>query len=510
MTNEEILEKYDSLSIEQLQKEIKTLDLRQNAIKILINAFYGAFGNKYFYFSDLDIAQSITLQGQDLIKFSVKAMNHFFRNKWHLDKELHAKLGISHLNVKQITDDAVLYVDTDSNYVWFHPALLSVEGLPEMTDDETIKFLLIIDEFGIKPYLKKAFEKYASVYNTENRQDFELENISIEAVWLAKKNYILNIVYEDNEHRDLLPLEKRYKVIKGLENVKGSYPIWARTKLGLLDDIILKKGRNLRIEEDLVPALKEIRDEYMTLPIDQISFNFNLNEFDKYIIDLETLKFTKGMGPTPRGAAYHNYMILTTRNEKYTTILSGSKVKMYHCGTENNPNNFDVFCYQPGEFPAEFAPSIDKKHQFFRLIVEPMNRFLEAYGWMLLDNNLNRQVEVIKTRTKKEIKPEDFYPYYAIDFVKLDYTEVPRKFDKYLENPGTDIEPDDFAEYLSYISKYDLNTRIVPKFELQKFIKKRKKKLEGPAEITPVSVEAEIEGQADREQMNQTADEGEE
>ena len=70
---------------QKLEQQIKSLDLKQNAIKILINSFYGAFGNKYFYFHNNDIAQSITLQGQDLIKFSIRAVNHYFQNRWHLD-----------------------------------------------------------------------------------------------------------------------------------------------------------------------------------------------------------------------------------------------------------------------------------------------------------------------------------------------------------------------------------------------------------------------------------------
>jgi DNA polymerase elongation subunit (family B) len=86
----------------QLEQQIKSLDLKQNAIKILINSFYGAFGNRYFYFHNNDIAQSITLQGQDLIKFSIKAVNYYFTHKWHLDTELHEKLGIAGMQINQI------------------------------------------------------------------------------------------------------------------------------------------------------------------------------------------------------------------------------------------------------------------------------------------------------------------------------------------------------------------------------------------------------------------------
>lgn len=100
--------------MEDKAKSIKKLDLKQNAIKILINSIYGAFGNKWFYFYNPDIAQSITLQGQDLIKFSIKAVNHYFLEKWHLDTELHEMLGISQYTITPITDEAAIYTDTDS------------------------------------------------------------------------------------------------------------------------------------------------------------------------------------------------------------------------------------------------------------------------------------------------------------------------------------------------------------------------------------------------------------
>ena len=85
--------------MEDINRKIKRLGLKQGAIKILINSIYGAFGNKWFYFYNPDIAQSITLQGQDLIKFSIKAVNFYFKERWHLDTELHEILGISQYNI---------------------------------------------------------------------------------------------------------------------------------------------------------------------------------------------------------------------------------------------------------------------------------------------------------------------------------------------------------------------------------------------------------------------------
>jgi DNA polymerase elongation subunit (family B) len=94
--------------MEDISKTIKTLDLKQNAIKLLINSVYGSFGNKFFYFYNTNIAQSITLQGQDLIGFSIKAVNHYFVNMWHLDTELHEKLGISQYEIQKVNDEAAI------------------------------------------------------------------------------------------------------------------------------------------------------------------------------------------------------------------------------------------------------------------------------------------------------------------------------------------------------------------------------------------------------------------
>lgn len=101
-------------NMEDSAKRLKKLDLKQNAIKLLINSIYGAFGNKWFYFYNPDIAQSITLQGQDLIKFSIKAVNFYFQEKWHNDTELHEILGIADLEVKKVEEEAAIYTDTDS------------------------------------------------------------------------------------------------------------------------------------------------------------------------------------------------------------------------------------------------------------------------------------------------------------------------------------------------------------------------------------------------------------
>lgn len=465
--------------MEDISKQIKKLDLKQNAIKILINSIYGAFGNKWFYFYNPDIAQSITLQGQDLIKFSIKAVNHYFSEKWHLDKELHEMLGLSDCIISKIQEEAAIYTDTDSIYVQFDSAINSISG-KELSHEEALNICIAIDRHRLSKYFDQCFDKYGKHFNTVNRLKFKLENLSEYGTWLKKKNYVIRVAYEPNPNYTLLPKEKRYLIIKGLEPVKSSYPDWARKNLIKLTDFLLEKGKSLDIESDLIPKLKELKSEFMTLHTNDIAFNFNIRVFDKYVEDEATLKMKKGISIYPRAAVYHNYLLIKSKlDQKYSKIREKDKIKFYYCA--KNEYEFDVFAYSPGNFPEEIAPPVDMELQFFTLIVEPINRQLEAIKLTPLDVDLSRKVEFIKSKTKKPIADSDFYPLFVVDKSTLDYCEVPEKFWKIIGNPDASVNNEDFPEYLSIITKYGLNTVVVPKYDLEKYIKRISKKLEKAA-----------------------------
>lgn len=468
--------------MEDLSKQIKKLDLKQNAVKILINSIYGAFGNKWFYFYNPDIAQSITLQGQDLIKFSIKAVNHYFREKWHTDTELHEILGISGRKISKIEEDAAIYTDTDSIYVQFDSALISVDGLlSEIDNERALQICVLIDHHRLASYFNLCFEKYGKHFNTKNRLKLKLENLSETGIWLKKKNYAIKVSYEPNSELKLIPQEKRYLVIKGLEPVKSSYPIWARNHLKKLTEFILEKGKTLNIEEDLMPKLQKLKDEFLKLSIDDIAFNFKVRIYNKYVEDEAALKLKKGISIYPRAAAYQNYLLIKTGlDKKYVKIREGDKIKFYYCA--NNNYGFDVFAYSPENYPVEIAPPIDRELQFFGLIVEPINRQLTAMKMSSLTSNLKRHVDKITPKSKKPITDDQLYPLYVVDRESLEYIEVPEKFWKTIGNPDADISDEDYDEYIATITKYGLNTSIVPKFELPKYLKRLSKKQEKEAE----------------------------
>ena len=107
-------------SIEELEAEITRLksikeeyfNLEQS-IKIFINSIYGASGSPFFEGYNVNLAEAVTLQGQDVAKYASKSIDEYFMNYWHLDKKLHDALGLTHVN-KLTEKTLTIYMDTDS------------------------------------------------------------------------------------------------------------------------------------------------------------------------------------------------------------------------------------------------------------------------------------------------------------------------------------------------------------------------------------------------------------
>lgn len=90
----------ETCSIEELKTAIEICknkaefyDACQLGVKLFLNSVYGAMAAGAYVCHNLDIAESITLQGQDLIKYSMKVINKYFKNDWHLDTKVHEEIA---------------------------------------------------------------------------------------------------------------------------------------------------------------------------------------------------------------------------------------------------------------------------------------------------------------------------------------------------------------------------------------------------------------------------------
>lgn len=359
--------------IDRMQKLSYEWKNEEQAIKLTINSIYGAMGNKWLVCFNSEVAETVTLQGQDLIKFAEKVVNAYFAKFWHLDKELHNKLGLT--TVTEVKKPVNIYIDTDSCYVCFEDVIKSCDWQNNYKDEK--EFILALNKFRLKAYLQKQFDIYAEKWNTVNQQDFEMETISRSGIWLAKKKYILDKVWEDGI--DIEPLTE--VVHKGIELAQSSTPIFARKKLAELVTYVLTKKKSID-KKAFTQLLREIKEEFMLADPDTVSSGRSVNNYQKWILN-DSTQFEVAKAPPihVRAAGYYNYLLNQNAEmkQKYELIRSGGKVKFYYVAIKSSNEN-DVFAYHPGNYPYEFAPPINYDLMFQKTILDPMNRIMRAMG----------------------------------------------------------------------------------------------------------------------------------
>lgn len=379
--SEILVKDIDNLSKEELEQRLAEYEDLANryynyeqSIKRILNSIYGAFGNEHFYFFNINIAESITLQGQHSILYTEKMLNKYFNEFWHKDIETHKKMGIEVSG--KVLKPVVIYIDTDSCYVTFEEVLENSNW--EGTEKD---FIMTLYEARIKDYLENVLSRYADSYGTENFLSFEMESIAKNAIWLAKKKYIQDIVWTDPDiHYESLSKIK----VKGWETIQASTPI-ASVKIlqGALK--LIFSNQEIQINE-IVEYLKEKKKSFKLENIEDICENLKMNYYEKYVInDVTALELAKGCGPNVKGASFHNYLLNNSKNKnKYKLLTSGERLKLYY----TNDKRSETFAFSPGEFPYEFAPEIDFETQYEKTVIDPLNRVLASIGLQQLNRNL--------------------------------------------------------------------------------------------------------------------------
>jgi DNA polymerase elongation subunit (family B) len=342
----------------------------EQAIKIFINSIYGATASPYFVGYNVRVAEAITLQGQDIIKFVSKTVNRYFQEFWHRDTELHQKLGIT--KTERVKGEPTIYGDTDSAYVTFQEPLFGCDWAGEDPTD----FVLGVYNHRLKDYLKKAFDRYGDSWGTENIQDLEMETISYSAVFLRKKKYVLDIRWKDPGV--LYAPQEKIKA-KGVEIVQSSTPSFIRIRMKKLLEYIFREKDKLNLRK-FAELLKAEKQAFTVENIENVAFSSSISDYEKGIADdRKRLEINPHCPIHVRAAGYHNYLLNNSKwKNKYQLIRSGDKVRYYYAKAERGEEN--VFAFLPGNYPVELAPPVDYDLQFSKGLIEPLNRFISAIG----------------------------------------------------------------------------------------------------------------------------------
>jgi hypothetical protein len=144
---------------------------------------------------------------------------------------------------------------------------------------------------------------------------------------------------------------------------------------------------------EIVNKLKEIKTKFSMQNPNDISKSFAMSDYEKYIYDdkKSQIVFTQGtVCPLHvRAAATYNNMLYNKAKKyksKYKIIHKGDKVKFYYTSSDT------VFGFIPNECPVEFAPKMDIDLQFEKMVLEPLNRIIEASGYPKVSSALTFSV----------------------------------------------------------------------------------------------------------------------
>ena len=339
----------------EISNQISKYKNLQLAKKVQLNSAYGALGNQYFRFFDIRQAEAITLSGQLAIRWIEKKLNSYL-NKLLKTKDI----------------DYVIASDTDSVYVNLGPLVHMVYGQKSETKIETIvDFVNKACTEKFEPFIDKSYQELADYMNAfDQKMQMKREVIANKGIWTAKKRYILN-VYDSEGVRFAEPKLK----MMGIEAVKSSTPMSCRDKIKESLKIVMNGN-----EQDFQLFVEAFKQEFKTLPFEDIAFPRGVSELSKYMSSSEL--YSKGTPMHVRGAIMFNAFLKKYKlTKKYQLIQDGDKTKFCYMKVPNpvQENVFSILTVLPKEFGVE--KYIDYDTQFDKAYLEPLKTIVNTIGW---------------------------------------------------------------------------------------------------------------------------------
>ena len=343
----------DKNQVHYLEKQVARYNNLQLAKKVTLNSAYGALGNQYFRFFDIRIAEGITTAGQLSIRWIEKKINEYMNNLLKTDDV-----------------DYVIASDTDSIYLNMGPLIKKL--YPDTSDTKkVIKFMDKVCDDKIQPFIDASYEELKEYVNAfQQRMEMKRESLANKAIWVAKKNYILNVYNSEG-----VAYSKPKLKMMGISAIRSSTPSACRTKIKEAINIVITQT-----EDDLHKFIEKFRIEFKQLSVEDIAFPRSVNGLKEYADAAHIFK--KGTPIHVKGAlVYNNLLREMNLTKRYQEIKEGEKIKFIYLKQPNiyNNNTLAFLSGIPKQLDAE--QYIDYDLQFEKSFLEPLDIILSSINW---------------------------------------------------------------------------------------------------------------------------------
>jgi len=342
----------------KLDKEITKYYNFQLVRKIQLNSCYGALGNEYGRYYDIDLAEAITLSGQLIIQFIADKLNEY----------LNKTIG---------TEDYDYVVASDTDSVYLRMGNLVDKVVAGKTKEEIVEYLHKASESILIPFIEKQYAELSETMNAIQPEviSMEREVIADKAVWTAKKRYMMR-VYDSEGVRYDPPKQK----IMGIETTRSSTPQVVRDSLKEAVNLILTTD-----EESVIKFIDDFREKFKTFSVEEIAFPRGVNGIKKYASHQSI--YQKSTPIAVKGSLiYNHYVDKLNIGKKHRKIVDGDKIKFVHLKSPNPLGGIagqDQIIAFPNTLPKEFELDkfIDYDHQFEKAFLSPLKTILEKIDW---------------------------------------------------------------------------------------------------------------------------------
>ena len=350
-------------------------DLR-SITKIFVNSVYGILSTPSSPYYDPEIANSITLTGQNIIKYSADLIEEYSEEKFK------ANGGI------------VVAGDTDSVMCDFTQVFDFIgRGMfnEDMTLSKTGDLICGIYSKMLNTKVNKMLRE--DKFCAEPDIIFEREKACLSALFFGKKQYAYYVLNNEGVNLD----EGSRMKYTGLKVIKSEYSpfvkdIMNEMYLGVLSKYL--EFGDTKCKNHVSSILKEAKSKFYTGGFSDISKRQKANKIKQYEDEyIDTFKAGSRCPAQVSSAINCNRLITKLGlNSKYPEHTSGSKPMWAY--VKPNIHQIEKISGVEGCLPEEFGLEVDYDVQFSKMIMPVVIQLYSVMGWELPSFNFEEDFNI--------------------------------------------------------------------------------------------------------------------